>query len=92
MNGYMVVKVPQGTPGCMTYGATMDRWMMEHRWVMQQKIGRALEKHETVHHKNGDKTDNRPENLELWTGRHGRGIRASDHHCPGCRCFEQVTA
>jgi len=44
-----------------------DKWVMQRRLVMEQQFGRVLAPHERVHHKNGDRKDNRPENLELWT-------------------------
>lgn len=58
--------------------ATKYGMIMEHRLVMESIVGRLLEKHETVHHKNGNRKDNRPENLELWSIRQPKGQRVED--------------
>lgn len=50
----------------------------EHRVVIAEKIGRDLLPGENVHHKNGNRADNRPENLELWVTMQPAGQRPQD--------------
>lgn len=50
----------------------------EHRLIMEQFLGRPLLKHENVHHINGNRTDNRIENLELWSKFQPSGQRICD--------------
>jgi hypothetical protein len=58
--------------------AVSGNYVFEHVLVMEEMLGRHLLPGENVHHLNGVRDDNRPENLELWTRPQPPGIRATD--------------
>lgn len=72
-DGYVRVYVGRDHPIADRKG-----WCSEHRVVMAEMIGRPLMAHENVHHKNGVRSDNRPQNLELWARMQPQGQRVVD--------------
>jgi hypothetical protein len=70
--GYIILRLPDHPM------ANSKGLVMEHRKVMSDILGRSLIERETVHHINGNRWDNRPENLELWVSAHPSGQRAED--------------
>lgn len=84
-DGYVLIMVPEGTPGRRSDGR-----MMEHRFVMQEFLGRPLLDWETVHHRDANREHNLIGNLELRVGPHGKG--ATEAHCATCCCFAGAPA
>jgi hypothetical protein len=71
------------------YITVNGRKIAEHRHVMEQMLGKPLEPWESPHHRNGQRADNRPQNLELWVKPQPAGQRVEDlvafvvDHYPG---------
>jgi transposase-like protein len=78
--GYIAVAADPDDPIASSM-ATVTGYVLEHRLVMAKSLGRPLTRHETVHHINGDKRDNRLENLQLRNGNHGKGVRLACLDC-----------
>jgi len=80
--GYVQIRTIPGN-------GSKGRYTYEHRLVMQEVLGRSLVKGETVHHKNGIRNDNRPENLELWSEAQPYGQRVEDKVAYAIEILEQ---
>jgi len=80
---------PEGTRKKNKHGYMLIKrgglFLLEHRVIMEEMLGRELiPKVESVHHINGIRDENRPENLELWVGGIRYGQRAHQIECPHC--------
>lgn len=58
--------------------AKASGYVLAHRKIIADELGRALWPDENVHHRNGDRADNRRENLELWASVQPNGQRVED--------------
>jgi hypothetical protein len=75
--GYVVVFVDSKDPmiGMVhTHTTSGSGYAFEHRLVVARHLGRILHGDEEVHHVNGNRADNRLENLQLRTKPHGNGV------------------
>lgn len=98
-NGYVLVRV-----GKQHHLSDVRGYAYEHRLVAEQKLGRRLQKGEVPHHINGNRQDNRPENIQVMQSiahhlnqhrKSGSNRRLADESNPmrqcECGCGEWIT-
>lgn len=77
-HGYRLIHIP-------THPLANHRGnLYEHRYIMMEKLGRLLKPNELVHHRNGVKSDNRIENLEIILHLPKNGSHKGEINCPHC--------
>jgi transposase-like protein len=84
--GYMQVFLPLTDPLACMRG--FSGYVLEHRLVMARKLDRPLTPDETVHHIDGNPSNNAPSNLQLRQGKHGKGVV---HTCRDCGSHNVAT-
>ena len=86
--GYRVISIDPDDPyvemAGLVHGCSYR--VRNARYVMAQRLGRPLRDQENVHHLNGNRLDDRIENLELWVTAQPAGVRITGIHCAGCTC------
>ncbi len=55
-----------------------NRGKLQHRHIYEKHYGVTLKSHQSIHHINGNRADNRIENLELWDTSQPKGQRIED--------------
>lgn len=85
-NGYIYVYAPDHPY------ATQDGYVMEHRRVVERRIGRFLLPEEEVHHRNAVRDDNRDENLELMPNKSAHRTHHGEFRDEPCACCGTAVA